>query len=93
VEALGKATKKYDLPVNSQVRGPASAYRSTNDCKILHHPDDVFLLGKCVFLRFQELVFMGERCLDHKALSDYGINRDFIMQVGKGTQTQSHTFT
>ena len=30
----------------------------------------------------QELVFMEERCENDKCLRDYGINRDFIKQVG-----------
>ena len=29
----------------------------------------------------QELVFLEERCEDDKALRDYGINSDFIVQV------------
>ena len=29
----------------------------------------------------QELVFLEERCEDNKALKDYGINNDFIVQV------------
>lgn len=29
----------------------------------------------------QELVFMGERCVDSKTLRDYGICHEFIKQV------------
>jgi len=29
----------------------------------------------------QELVFLEERCEDEKTLKDYGINKDFIVQV------------
>ena len=29
----------------------------------------------------QELVFMGERCLDERRLRDYGISEDFIVQA------------
>lgn len=39
-----------------------------------HPPEEA-----CPF--FQELVFMGERCTDDKALQDYGICHTFIKQV------------
>lgn len=38
--------------------------------------------GKYVLpIEKQELVFLKERCMDEKLLKDYGVNKDFIVQV------------